>query len=156
LPALIFLACSGAVHPTRRRTRTSWAWVWKRRGKGSEDMVLALRLLRMDRKGAGRRRKPSARKLTAKSVRRRRGATASVDGKSEKVAVPFGAYLLCKSCCPLALRGDRGEVKRMPAPGPLLSHPMTGGPGPASQRPGRWRKGGKGESEPPEPRDGLE
>jgi hypothetical protein len=39
---------------------------------------------------------------------------------------------------------------------PLLSHPMTGGPGPASQRRGRWRIGGKAESEPPEPRDGLE
>jgi hypothetical protein len=63
LPALIFLAFSGEVHPTRRRTRSSWAWVWKRCGKGSEDMAMALRSLRMDRKGAGKRRKPSARKL---------------------------------------------------------------------------------------------
>jgi hypothetical protein len=99
---------------------------------------------------------PSARKLFARSVRRRRGAAASIDGKSEKVAVPFGAYLLCKSCCPLELRDDQGEVERLPAPGPLLSHPMTGGPGSASQRCGHWRKGGKAESEPPEPRDGLE
>jgi hypothetical protein len=43
---------------------------------------------------------PSAKKLIARSMRRRRGAAASVDGKSEKVAVSFGAYLLCKSCSP--------------------------------------------------------
>jgi hypothetical protein len=119
-------------------------------------MVMALRLLRMDCKGAGRRRKPSARKLIARNVRRRKGATASVDGKSEKVAVPFGAYLFMQKAVPLALHGDRGEVERLPAPGPLLSHPMTGGPRPASQRRGCWRKGGKAESEPPELRDGLE
>jgi hypothetical protein len=41
---------------------------------------------------------PSARKLIARCVQRRRGAAASVDGKSEKVAIPFGAYLLCKGC----------------------------------------------------------
>jgi hypothetical protein len=41
-------------------------------------------------------------------LRRRRGATASVDGKSEKVAVPFGAYLLCKRLLPsCALRRPR-------------------------------------------------
>jgi hypothetical protein len=51
----------------------------------------------------------------------------SVDGTSEKVAVPFGAYLLSKSCCPFELRGNPGEAKRLPAPGPLLSHPMTCG-----------------------------
>jgi hypothetical protein len=33
---------------------------------------------------------------------------------------------------------------------------MTGGPGPASQRSGRWRWGEKAKSEPPEPWDGLE
>jgi hypothetical protein len=33
-------------------------------------------------------------------MRRRKGATASVVGKSEKVAVPFGAYLLCKRLLP--------------------------------------------------------
>jgi hypothetical protein len=40
LPALIFLAFSGEVHPTKRRTRSSWAWLWKRRRKGSEDMAM--------------------------------------------------------------------------------------------------------------------
>jgi hypothetical protein len=39
---------------------------------------------------------------------------------------------------------------------PLLSNPMTGGPGPASQRRGCWRIEGEAESEPPELRDGLE
>jgi hypothetical protein len=41
---------------------------------------------------------------TRKGMRRRRGATASVVGKSEKVVIPLGAYLLCKklflSCVP--------------------------------------------------------
>jgi hypothetical protein len=40
--------------------------------------------------------------------------------------------------------------------GPQLSHPMTGGPGPASQWRGLWRRGRKAESEPPEPHGGLE
>jgi hypothetical protein len=44
----------------------------------------------------------------------------------------------------------------LPAPCPLLSHPMTGGPGPAGQRRDRGMEGEKAESEPPEPRDGLE
>jgi hypothetical protein len=39
---------------------------------------------------------------------------------------------------------------------PFLLQPMTGGPGPTSQRRGCWRVRGKAESEPPEPRDGLE
>jgi hypothetical protein len=108
----------------------------------------------MDRKGAGRRRNAERKEAGCKCAKR--GAAASAEGKSEKVAGLSGAYLLSKSCCPLELRGDRGEVERLPALGPLLSHPMTGGPGPASQRRGRWRKGGKAESEPPEPRDGLE
>jgi hypothetical protein len=43
---------------------------------------------------------PSAKKLIARCVRRRRGAAASVEGKSEKVAIPLGTYLLCKSCSP--------------------------------------------------------
>jgi hypothetical protein len=74
---------------------------------------------------------PSARKLIARCVQRRRGAAASVEGKSEKVAVSFGAYLLCKSCSlSLELRGDRGEAEGSPVPGPLLSHPMTVGSGP--------------------------
>jgi hypothetical protein len=55
-----------------------------------------------------------------KGMRRRRGAAASVVGKSEKVAVPFGAYLLCKSCCLLAFHDDRGEVERLPPPAPPL------------------------------------
>jgi hypothetical protein len=54
-PALIFPASAGAVHPRRRRTESSWVWLWKRRGKGSEDMAMALRSLRMERKEAGRR-----------------------------------------------------------------------------------------------------
>jgi hypothetical protein len=33
-------------------------------------------------------------------ARKRGGAVASVEGKSGKVAVSFGAYLLCKSCSP--------------------------------------------------------
>jgi hypothetical protein len=44
----------------------------------------------------------------------------------------------------------------LPAPGPLLSHPMTGGLVPASQRSVRWRQGGKAESELPKLQDGLE
>jgi hypothetical protein len=51
-------------------------------------------------------------------VRRRWGATAFVVGKGEKVADPFGAFPLCKSCCPLEFRGDQGEVERLPTPGP--------------------------------------
>jgi hypothetical protein len=43
---------------------------------------------------------PGARKLIARCVRRRRGAAAYVEGKSEKVAVSFGTYFLCKSCSP--------------------------------------------------------
>jgi hypothetical protein len=54
-------------------------------------------------------------------MRRRRGAAASVVGKSEKVAVPFGAYLLCQKLLPLALCDDQGEAERLPAQGPLLS-----------------------------------
>jgi hypothetical protein len=80
---------------------------------------------------------------------------ASVDGKSEKVAGLFGAYFLCKAAHPLELHSDRGEAERLPTPGPLLSHSMTGGLGPASQRNGRWRQGKKMESKPPEPRDGI-
>jgi hypothetical protein len=56
----------------------------------------------------------------------------------------------------LALCGDQGEVERLPAPGPLLSHPMTGGPGPACQRRDHGMEEGRTESEPPELRDGLE
>jgi hypothetical protein len=53
---------------------------------------------------------PSARKLIAKCERRRRGATATVEGKSEKVAGLFGAYLLCKSHSPFrAPRRPRGS-----------------------------------------------
>jgi hypothetical protein len=80
----------------------------------------------------------------------------SVGGKSEKVAVPFGACFYAKGCCPLALCGDRGEVERLPAPGPLLSHPMTGGARPTGQRRDHRKERGKAESEPPEPQNGLE
>jgi hypothetical protein len=40
LPALIFPANAGAVHPRRRHTEFSWAWLWKRHGKGSEDIAM--------------------------------------------------------------------------------------------------------------------
>jgi hypothetical protein len=39
---------------------------------------------------------------------------------------------------------------------PLLSHSITSGLGPTSHRRGCWRIDEKAESEPPEPRDGLE
>jgi hypothetical protein len=113
-------------------------------------------MLGMDCNGTEKRRKPSAKGLIAEGMRRRRAAAASVVGKSEKVAVPFGAYLLCKRLLPSRARGDRGEVERLSTPGPFLLHPMTGGLGPASQRRDYWRKGGKAESEPPRSQDGLE
>jgi hypothetical protein len=50
--------------------------------------------------GAEKRKEPSARELIAEGMRRQRGAAASVGGKSEKIAVPFGAYLSCKKLFP--------------------------------------------------------
>jgi hypothetical protein len=76
--------------------------------------------------------------------------------RAKRLLFPSALAFYAKGCCPLALCGDRGEVERLPAPGPLLSHPMTGGPEPAGQRRDHGMEGGKAESEPPEPRDGLE
>jgi hypothetical protein len=75
---------------------------------------------------------PSAKSRLQMCVRRRRGAAASGEGKSEKVADLFGACLLRKAARPLELRSDRREAERLPTPSPLLSHSMTGGPSPSS------------------------
>jgi hypothetical protein len=70
-PDLLGVCRRGPSH--QAATRSSWAWVWKRRGKGREDMAMAVRSLRMDRKGAGKRRKPSARKLIVGKVVKTKG-----------------------------------------------------------------------------------
>jgi hypothetical protein len=57
-------------------------------------------------------------------MRRRRGAAASVVGKSEKVAVPFGAYLLCKRLLPSRAprRPRRTRTVACTRPPPLTPH----------------------------------
>jgi hypothetical protein len=99
--SLIFPACSGAVHPRRRRTKSSWVWLWKRRRKGSEDMVMGAAIAGDESQGSRKEKKCQEQESRMQMcARKRRGVAASVEGKSEKVAVSFGAYLLCKSCSP--------------------------------------------------------
>jgi hypothetical protein len=52
LPALIFPASAGAVHPRRRRTKFSCAWLWKRRGKGSEDIAMVVEVAKDGSQGS--------------------------------------------------------------------------------------------------------
>jgi hypothetical protein len=98
-----------------------------------------------ERKGAGRRRDAEM-----------KGRCGVCCWQERKGSRSLRRIPLCKRPLPSRARGDRGEAERLSTPGPLLSHPMTGGLGPASQRRDRWRKGGKAESEPPRPLDGLE
>jgi hypothetical protein len=57
LPALIFPASAGAVHPRRLRTESSWAWLWKRRGKGSEDIAMDVEVAEDESQGSGEEKK---------------------------------------------------------------------------------------------------
>jgi hypothetical protein len=98
---------------------------------------------------------PCARKLIAKVQAETKGA-ATVEGKSEKVAGLFGAYLLCKSCSPSRApqRSRRSRTAAYTRPPPLTLNDRW-----AQTRQSReWllEAGEKAESELPEPRDGLE
>jgi hypothetical protein len=83
--------------------------------------------------------------------RRRKGAAVSGKGKCEKVANPYGDAFN-KAVPPLnsTATGGTRRVDRTKRP-PLT--PMTGGPGPASHRHGRWRWEEKVESKPPVKQD---
>jgi hypothetical protein len=92
LPARILSACSGAVHPRTRCTRSSWLWLWKRRGKGREDMMMDAAIARDGLQGSRKEKECRAQEGRLQMcVRRRRGAAASGNGKSVKVANLCGA-----------------------------------------------------------------
>jgi hypothetical protein len=98
---------------------------------------------------------PSARKQIA-NVRRRRGVAATDEGKSKKVAGLLGAYLLSKSCSPSRAppRPRRSRTAACTRPPPLTPNDWWAW----ARQSKEWllEAGGKAESEPPEPRDGLE
>jgi hypothetical protein len=75
---------------------------------------------------------PSTRKQNANVRAETKGRGGVWKRQERKGCRSLRCLLLCKAVHPFELRGDREEAKGSPAPGPLLSHSMTGGPGPAS------------------------
>jgi hypothetical protein len=75
---------------------------------------------------------PSVRKQNANVRAETKGRDGVRKRQRRKDCRSLRRLLLYKAVHPFELRGDREEAKGSPAPGPLLSHSMTGGHGPAS------------------------